>query len=639
MASSTHPPPRQPDRAFPVAAFAGPRPAPRSRRWSIAAAALLLAAAVPVLAVRLAWSNPTVDAAEYARLAPAAEAGRGFGQHRREADAYDALLGLVGEPDPAAAAAGDPAPRGLAAGRRVSAAAGGLLVVLAGGFAWRVVAAGTRRRGAGGPPGSGAEGHPRAAAAVAASLAVAGTGLCLPLVHFSGLLSPVMAANAALLAAAALAWHAAAGPPGRSLGPPAAAGAAALTLAACSLSPTVAAAAAGLIAWAVPAVALRLRDQPDDHRRFRDAVTSVLLLLLVLTAGLALHYAAAGSPFAELLREPPFVPDGVLGEGPLRLLAERLGWVLPAAAASLALLLRARPAAGLLLAAIAAAALLGASVGGSGAEAELVPAYWAALLGLAIGAGVLLPWVHRHAAGFFQAVAERLGMYAAAPAVGRTLATLALAALVVWGGYRSPAYYLTAAVLRDGVERGPYARMDFAAAAPALRAVLREGDAVATSAPDATRLHLGRADVLLSRGRLAAAIALADAGAGVATPAEGSDAGFALIDPASGLPVVGSVEGLRSLLRERPSGLLIVERIEWMEPGGLPLPVAREIEERAIRVALPTRSGLYAFRWSEPVETAAAPAEAPGPDRPMGTLLPGPAASEEGPAAAFPSNR
>ena len=649
---------------FPVAALSG-RPAPIPRRGRAARtlgpcllAGLLL---VPVVAVRLGWSNPTATEAEYRHLAAGARwAERSALGPAGGVTLYDRLVAPAaagGEPIRGLGAPAGAPPRPAAAaeaptlrsGRALSGGFGLLGVVAAAWWLHRVVATGRVGRGwslvSGATPPPHDPPRGRVAPAAAAALAVLALGLCLPLVQHAAMLGPATPALALLLLGGGAAWHAVAGAPGRRAPRCAAVLAVVCGAAAWALSPRVAPAVVAAAAWAAAAAALRIRGEPDPHRRFRRVTSAALGALLVLSLLVGVHFAAPGASGRGLL--PEFAaepPAAVRWRWAGELLAERLGWLAWASPLALAAAAWVRPAAGSLLVLVAAASLAATGVLASPEESDLLPAVAAVLLAWGLAVAAVLPRVAAAAAACFQALTERLGVFRHAAAVGRVAAAGALGLLLCWGAYRSPGFYLTAAVLHQGPHRGPYGRTDWARAEADLQRVMARGDAVATSAPAAARFHLGRADVLLSRERLAAAVAGADGpgadgpgadgpGADAAgVPREGADGGFAVPDPASGLPVVASVEGVRSLFRERPRGLVVVDRAHWRTPQGVPAPVAEEIERRAVRVPLSRRAGLLAFRWTtrEPptasgsVGEAGVLGESLGPDQPMGTPWPPP---------------
>ncbi len=533
-----------------VPAAAGPRPAAgpvaRSRRGSrgvtargLLVAGLLLALLVPVAALRLGWSNPTAAEAEYRLLVAASADADGTLplQARASRTAFDALLGRLtegggglGSPVAAGPAGGPDPAAALAAGRRFSRWSGVLGVVVGAAWVFRVAGRGRRGRGlelllgAAATPGPVPPRHPLLAP-ITAGLALLGLGLCLPLVQHAAVLGPAAPATAALLVAAWAAWEAAAGPPRRRSGGLQAAvaiAAAALTL---WVWPRAAAPVAALAAWTLVAAAVRIHREPDPHRRFRGVTSVSLCGLLLGWVVLWLAFSAggdgasgsgqsgwrAGLPLPDLAAAAP-VPERLAA--PLRLFAERIGWLGLAAPLAFAAAAWARPAAGVLLALLAAVTLGSAGFLADPVEADLLPAFSATLLAWSLAGAAGLLRLAPFASAFFQAVAERFGAYALAPRLGGVGAALALAALVAWGGYRSPGFYLTAAVVADGSQRGPYGRTDWARAAGPLAEALRPGGVVATSAPAAARFHLGRADVLLSWERLAEA--LAGAGSAVA---------------------------------------------------------------------------------------------------------------------------
>ena len=485
--------------------------------------------------------------------------------------------------------AADPPPgvaAGLGPGRTLSRLAGLLSVAVLTLWVHRVLAAGRPGRwGAlltGADPGPREAGSGPGAAGPGAALALLGAGLCLPLVQEATVYGPASVSGAALLAAAALGWHAAAGPRGRRLGGLSLALALACGLLAWGLRPAAAAAVIGVAAWALAAGALRLRAEPDPHRRPREAVGAALALLAlgVLAAPLAaagvLPDAAAFSPGWATPAEPAAALAGSLG-----LLTERLGWVAWASPLALGVTLWARPAAGSLLLLLAGCTLGGCVLLPEPTEADLLPVFFALVAAWAVAGGIAVRLLSPVLRVFFQALAERVGVYRHAAAVGSAAAAIALAGLTGWAAWRSPGYHLTGRVLAEGPGEGPYGRTDWDRAAGPLRAALPPGGVVAAWAPAAARFHLGRADALL-------------AGSG---PASDPDAAPIVHDRATGLPVVRSAGGVRSLLRERPFGLIVADRDAWRVDGGVPDAAADAIERGASRVPLPARSGLYAFRW------------------------------------------
>lgn len=609
------------------------RPGLASRRRRLVSVALLLGVMVPVVLVRLSWANPTAAEAEYRRLAAVSLLeGNVAGQPIASADVYDHAVALVTPASQGprgvqgAWAQGENTLEALWAGRWISRLAGVLSVLVGAWWAFEVARWGRPGRGMAALLGvgvidasaPGVDGQPlrvaeagpsRVPPLLAAVLASLALGFCLPLVHHSVVLGPAAAATASLLVAAAAAWHATCGRRNRLSGWLPGAAALAFGLLAWILEPRLALPLAALAAWAIATALLRLRQESDPLRRFRNATSALMGGLLALTVVLWWLYRGGGAPsaapgFSALAWLPETVAAAPGVERllePGRLFADRLGWLAWASPLAFAVSLWVRPAAGALLALLVVVILLGAGWLVSPAESDLLPAYVLTLLAWSLAAAAGLRAIHGPASAVGQAVAERLGFFQTAIPVGRILAMAALAALVAWGAYRSPAYFLTAAVAAEGTQRGPYGRTDWARATPALAEALRAAEVVATSAPAAARFHLGRADVLLSQERLS--LALAAGLGGSRLPEEGEDGGFAVLDSAAGLPVVASLEGIRSLFREKPAGLIVVDRSGWRRPAGVPVPVADEIERRTRPIALPARAGLYAFFWqSEEVD-------------------------------------
>ena len=443
-------PPRRPDAEARPACGARATARSAASARGLLVAGLLLALLVPVAALRLGWSNPTAAEAEY-RLLVAASADAGDPlplQARASRTAFDAVVGrLTGGAGGAGRAGGgggvvsagpgvglDPA-AALEAGRSFSRWAGLLGVVVGAAWAYRVAARGRRGRGrelllgAAAPPASAAAPEPLLAA-IAAALALLGLGLCLPLVQQAAVLGPAAAATTALLLAAAAAWEAAAGPPRRHAGwLPAAVAVGAAALALC-LWPRLAAAVTVLALWAAVAAAVRIRREPDPHRRFRG-VTSVSLcglLLLWVMLWLAFSVGGSGSGGGDGVSDRlggPLLPDLAAAAAtperlaaPLRLYAERIGWLALAAPLAFAAAAWVRPAAGVLLALLAGATLGFAGLLADPVEADLLPAFAATLLAWSLAGAAVLLRLAPFAAAFFQAVAERFGTYALAPRVG-----------------------------------------------------------------------------------------------------------------------------------------------------------------------------------------------------------------------------
>jgi hypothetical protein len=149
----------------------------------------------------------------------------------------------------------------------------------------------------------------------------------------------------------------------------------------------------------------------------------------------------------------------------------------------------------------------------------------------------------------------------------------------------------------------------FSAAWPAavdqLEPRVRAADVVLTSHELHMLYYLGRADIVVSKERLA----------------ESADTEFAR-DHRTGLPVISRPESLELILDCYPSGVLVTDTIKgWRAPTVIDDQTANLIVARTNPVELPAGSKLMAFQWQTSVDDAppAACAAIPGFNAPAAT--------------------
>jgi hypothetical protein len=132
-----------------------------------------------------------------------------------------------------------------------------------------------------------------------------------------------------------------------------------------------------------------------------------------------------------------------------------------------------------------------------------------------------------------------------------------------------------------GIHLGEGFSASWPTAVPALEAWVQEAEVVLTSHELHMLYYLDRADIVVSKERLA----------------EFGDAEFAR-DPRTGLPVVSTLESLELVLACYPTGVLVTDTIKgWRAPTVIDNETADLIVSRMTPIDLPARSQLKAFRW------------------------------------------
>ena len=149
-----------------------------------------------------------------------------------------------------------------------------------------------------------------------------------------------------------------------------------------------------------------------------------------------------------------------------------------------------------------------------------------------------------------------------------------------------------------GIHLGEGFSADWPAAVDQLQPAVRDAEMVLTSHELHMLHYLGRADIVVSKERLA----------------EFADTEFAR-DPRTGLPVVSGPQSLALILDCYPSGVLVTDTIKgWRAPTVIDDASADLIVSRMGPIELPSRSKLMAFQWRTPTaaEPSAACAAIPG---------------------------
>jgi hypothetical protein len=174
----------------------------------------------------------------------------------------------------------------------------------------------------------------------------------------------------------------------------------------------------------------------------------------------------------------------------------------------------------------------------------------------------------------------------------RALAWLGLGWLGRPGMYAALAVVLLFAVAANGAFVRTTARMfdvfippmqrpaDWEAARDQLEPWLADAGIVLTTSELETLYHLGRYDVLISKGRLR----------------EFEHSGVFGQDPRTGRPVIAEPEALALLIDCYPDGLIVTPASRWRDPGQLDDPVADLILARTEEVVL-SAYGMKAYRW------------------------------------------
>jgi hypothetical protein len=156
-----------------------------------------------------------------------------------------------------------------------------------------------------------------------------------------------------------------------------------------------------------------------------------------------------------------------------------------------------------------------------------------------------------------------------------------------------------------GIHLGEGFSASWPAAVPELGPWVQEADVVLTSHELHMLYYLGRADIVVSKERLA----------------EFAETEFAR-DHRTGLPVISRPESLELILDCYPSGVLVTDTIKgWRAPTVIDDQTANLIVARTNPVELPAGSKLMAFQWQTPVDDAlpAACAAIPGFSAPAAT--------------------
>jgi len=135
-----------------------------------------------------------------------------------------------------------------------------------------------------------------------------------------------------------------------------------------------------------------------------------------------------------------------------------------------------------------------------------------------------------------------------------------------------------------GIHLGEGFSADWPAVVDQLEPAVRAADVVLTSHELHMLYYLGRADIVVSKERLA----------------EFADTEFAR-DPRTGLPVVSGPQSLALILDCYPSGVLVTDTIKgWRAPTVIDDASASVIASRMKPIELPARSHLMAFQWQTP---------------------------------------
>jgi hypothetical protein len=358
-------------------------------------------------------------------------------------------------------------------------------------------------------------------------------------------------------------------------------GAGGLAAVAVGLQPTSFMGLAGLAAWAVPALALRLLGRADLPWRARLGWLAAGVLLAVAALAVALASGRLAGLW-ELYREVP------LFNVPLReqfwfyylwyLLLYPTLWT-PIGVLAVVAIVRS-PGLGSLAAVTFAVAFLLGSFAGSKALRYLAFAqpFLFVLWGLALAA--LLPALAGWAGRLARELERRLaGLGSRARLAGRALIAAGLGVLLL----ANPFWLRTASLLAD-LPLGPeLPDSDWERAAPILRPLLAEAAVLVNTEELGPLYYLGRHDILYSPSKLAEL-----------PPAIRADLGR---DPRTGRPVIGSLEALERVIRCYPSGLFLAPALHWRRPY-LADPEAADLLERlAEPVELPAGSHVHAYRW------------------------------------------
>lgn len=381
--------------------------------------------------------------------------------------------------------------------------------------------------------------------------------------------------------------------------------------AATTFQPATLIGAAGLGLWAVPALALPWLLDPGVPRRLRFGFGLAAVAAVVVVATAAVLGGLAEAVWGKLRSHADFqlgVTDDLWYYHRWISLYYPTLWpatgLLALAALARGSAQAARPNFAWLALAVYATAFVTHSLAGSKSLRYLAYAQpflfalWG--LGLAAALGPLGGWLRDRLA---PALTPRLGG-------SRLLAHAAIAAGLAVLVAANPAWLRSVLLLAGRPAPGERSPADWSLAAPTLAPLVASAAVVVTSEDVSAQYYLGRFDINVSASKLDEvdnANTLLGRGQEDAPEREFS------LDPRTGRPVISTAASLRRVLGCYPSGLIVGSEEDWGKAHLVDAELAAIITATARRVALPPRSGVYAYAWgAPPPQQAAAAIDRPG---------------------------
>ena len=209
--------------------------------------------------------------------------------------------------------------------------------------------------------------------------------------------------------------------------------------------------------------------------------------------------------------------------------------------------------------------------------------------------GIALAALWRPLASWLGVLASRLraALPADWPMPARAATRVMMALALGFLALANPAWLRTATMLANVTVPPEQPPADWPAADAALRPWVERAKVVVTTEELGALYFLGRYDVRYSPSKL-----------GELAPDQRREFG---LDHRTGRPVIATKASLERLIDCYPSGLIVGPAEDWGKPHKINGELARLITDRASPVALPARTGLYAYAWERPPPSARPP--------------------------------
>lgn len=336
----------------------------------------------------------------------------------------------------------------------------------------------------------------------------------------------------------------------------------------------------GVAAWATVALALPWFAKGSPRARW-VAVAGVALLGAVVL-GAALEMGLLDRLLVRFLKPSPYGPqyhDAVWFYHSFLTIYYPSFWPLVGLAVVVGLAYRPRPTA--FCATVAGMALVLHSIGGTKNMRYVyyVTPFLFVLWGIALAE--FWPSLRR----FLEDVGTRTLHWLRLGRLGRPGVLAVLAVALLFAVAANGAFVRTTATMFDITIPPAKRPADWAAAKETLAPWFDSADIVLTTSELETMYHLGRYDVLISKGRLS----------------EIADRREFDIDSRTGRPVIAAPESLTLLMDCYPNGLIVTDIGRWRNPVQLVDEVANLIAARAEEIEVPA-FGMRAFVWRTPDE-------------------------------------